>query len=206
MPILTVAVRQPAACVVQMGRVANGACVRRLPHRWRHGVHRYATTRYAALYDGISLTYRLQGGSLAYDIVVAPGADPAAFWERVAGAAGLRVAPDGALALATRAGMIRDAAPVAYQLVGGVRRPVAASYRLGPAAVSPSASVGMTTHARLSSIPRSSRAPTSAATPAPPVAALPPRDARSRRTHTATSTSRATRTRTICPPSRRPSR
>jgi hypothetical protein len=46
------------------------------PSRWRRGVHQWATLRAEGVYPGIDLLYHSERGSLEFDFVIAPGADP----------------------------------------------------------------------------------------------------------------------------------
>ncbi len=85
------------------------------PARWRAGVPGYREVRYAGLYDGIDLVYRLTAGGLKYDVVVAAGADLSRVRIAYEGVRSLRLGPDGSLVLSTAAGDLRDSAPVAVQ-------------------------------------------------------------------------------------------
>ncbi len=102
------------------------------PVQWRTHVSTAARVRYSALYPGIDLTvYGTAGGGIEYDVIVAPGADPAAFSLSVAGATGMTLdATTGELTLGTAAGEVRQHAPVLYQEVGGERRGVAGGYAM----------------------------------------------------------------------------
>lgn len=46
------------------------------PAKWHRGIENYSKIRYAAVYPGIDLVYYGKQGSLEYDFVVKPGADP----------------------------------------------------------------------------------------------------------------------------------
>ena len=91
-----------------------------------------ARVRYTDLYPGLDLVvYGTDNGGWEYDVVVAPGADPAAFALSVGGATGMTLdAATGDLVLTTAAGEVRQHAPVLYQEVGGERRAVAGGYAL----------------------------------------------------------------------------
>jgi hypothetical protein len=99
------------------------------PTKW-HSDEMFAEVRYDSVYAGIDLVYHSADGRLEYDFVVAPGADPSRIALRFNGADHLRVAADGALTMAAGGGELRWAPPVAYQTIGGVRRPVAGRYRV----------------------------------------------------------------------------
>src|SRR5262249_11654989 len=86
--------------------------------------------RYDNVYPGIDLVYYSRARSLEYDFVVAPGTDPNQIALRIDGAEHVEVDGEGTLVVHTAAGDVRQPRPVAYQRIGGVRRPVAAEYAL----------------------------------------------------------------------------
>ncbi|HKA29489.1 MAG TPA: SBBP repeat-containing protein, partial [Candidatus Binatia bacterium] len=90
----------------------------------------YRRVRYDDVYPGIDLVYYSRARSLEYDFVVAPGVDPNQIGLRVDGADHVEVDGEGTLVVHTAAGDVRQPRPVAYQRIGGVRRPVAAEYAL----------------------------------------------------------------------------
>src|SRR5207249_1170027 len=90
----------------------------------------YRAVRYAAIYPGVELVYYGGPRGLEYDFVVAPGADPDRIGFGIDGAERVEVDGEGALVVHTTAGDVRQPRPVAYQRIGGVRRPVAADYAL----------------------------------------------------------------------------
>src|SRR5207247_410296 len=90
----------------------------------------YRAVRYAAVYPGVDLVYYGGPRGLEYDFVVAPGADPDRIGFGIDGAERVEVDGEGALVVHTTAGDVRQPRPVAYQRIGGVRRPVAADYAL----------------------------------------------------------------------------
>jgi len=98
--------------------------------RWMTGVPTYARVRYAGLYPGIDLAYYGTAGRLEDDWTVAPGADPRAIRLAVDGARGVALDGHGALVLDTAAGALTQGAPTAYQMIGGVRHDVTASFAL----------------------------------------------------------------------------
>jgi hypothetical protein len=79
------------------------------------GLPSFARVSYASVYPGIDAIYRVAGGHLEYDLVVAPGADPSSIAMRFEGATGVRVEGDGGLVIDTAVGAIRQRPPVAYQ-------------------------------------------------------------------------------------------
>ncbi len=99
------------------------------PARWRTDVKGYEAVRMRGLYPGVDLEVHGTGRELEYDFHVAPGADPRAIRVRYDGIERLRVTARGELELTTRFGRTLEAAPVAFQEIGGVRVPVRARYR-----------------------------------------------------------------------------
>jgi Beta-propeller repeat len=85
--------------------------------RWRTGVPGYASVRYAGVRPGVDLVYYgTEQRDLEYDLVVAPGADPAALRMTFEGVERATVASDGAAVLALAGGgELRKAPPRAYQ-------------------------------------------------------------------------------------------
>jgi Beta-propeller repeat len=93
----------------------------------------YRRIRYDDAYPGIDLVYYSRTRSLEYDFVVGPGIDPNQIALRVDGAERVEVDGEGTLVVHTAAGDIRQPRPVAYQRIGGIRRPVAVEYALAAA-------------------------------------------------------------------------
>jgi hypothetical protein len=95
------------------------------PQKWRTDIPNFAKARYQAVYPGVDLVYYGNQGRLEYDLVLAPGSDPAAIAFDVEatpetggrhGAAPLRVAQNGDLVIGTDAGDVTLRKPVIYQL------------------------------------------------------------------------------------------
>ncbi len=102
------------------------------PARWRTSIPTHARVRYTDLYPGLDLIiYGSDSGKWEYDVVVAPGADPAAFALSIGGATGMEIdTATGDLALETPAGKMHQRAPALYQEVSGERRTVAGGYAM----------------------------------------------------------------------------
>lgn len=98
------------------------------PAAWRTHVPRYGEVTYRELWTGIDLRLREQSGVLKYEFHVRPGARPSDIRLAYRGATRLSVDESGALLIDTAAGVLRDAAPVAYQEAGGARVPVPSRY------------------------------------------------------------------------------
>jgi uncharacterized repeat protein (TIGR01451 family) len=99
------------------------------PRRWRTGVGQYARVRHAGVYSGIDLEFYGNQSQLEYDFLVDAGADPSAIRIRFDGAARLEIDGAGDLLVHVAGGApLRQHAPVSYQVVDGVRRPVESRY------------------------------------------------------------------------------
>lgn len=86
------------------------------PAAWRSDVVGHAQARYVEPWAGTDLVLReADEGGVEFDLVVAPGADPAAARLRVSGAEDLRVGADGDLVATTSSGELRQSAPVSFQ-------------------------------------------------------------------------------------------
>jgi hypothetical protein len=102
------------------------------PSHWRTGIPTYAGVQQRNVYPGIDLAYHGKQGRLEYDFLLAPGADPSAIGVRFAGAK-RTILDRGELVLSLPGGVLRQPKPIAYQQVGGKRKPVDVGYVLqGP--------------------------------------------------------------------------
>ncbi len=104
--------------------------------RWRVNLPNYSRVRYKSIYPGIDLVFYGNPEQLEYDFVLSPGAAPANIalrfegLEREAREASLSLDENGDLLLQTRAGVIRQHKPVAFQETNGRRTVVASRYVL----------------------------------------------------------------------------
>lgn len=99
---------------------------------WRGGVPGFARATCSNVLPGVDVVYYgTDQGELEYDLVLAPGVDPAGLELAVDGAKSVRLSPTGD-ALLELPGDIQliKRAPVAYQVVDGQRSAVAARYEL----------------------------------------------------------------------------
>ena len=94
--------------------------------RWRRGVPQYAAVHARQIYSGVDLVYYVWGKQVEFDVVVAPGVDPATVRFSFPDGQPVRNA-DGDLVFAN--GM-RQRAPVAYQEIAGKRVGVESAYRI----------------------------------------------------------------------------
>jgi len=97
---------------------------------WRADVPHFGRVQYEQIYPGIDLAFYGNQDGLEYDLLVAPGADPARIALRISGAERITQSRDGDLTLQTAAGDVVQQKPMAYQVVNGQRRPVGAQYRM----------------------------------------------------------------------------
>jgi hypothetical protein len=95
---------------------------------WRRDVPTYAHARFRDVYPGVDAVYYGKGRLLEYDFVVAAGADPSTISFQLRGTGAARITRGGELVVPTREGAVTQRRPIAYQIVGGERRPVAVAY------------------------------------------------------------------------------
>jgi len=88
---------------------------------WRPDVPLYGAVAYRELYPGIDMVYGGEGRDLKSEFVVGSGADPSRIRFRYAGAGGVRVEEDGALAIPVEGQELREQAPSIYQERSGKR-------------------------------------------------------------------------------------
>lgn len=100
------------------------------PETWRTNVPTFAKIQYHNIYPGIDVNYYGSQQQLEYDLIVRPGSDPKKIILAFSGADRLEVNAEGDLVLHTALGAIRQAKPIVYQEIGGVRRPVTSRYLL----------------------------------------------------------------------------
>jgi hypothetical protein len=94
------------------------------PRGWRTGVARFAHVRAAGVWPGIDLVVREKRRQVEYDLVLAPGADPARIRFGVQGADSIAIGAQGEVILHTAAGDLVQSMPAIYQQEGGRRRPI----------------------------------------------------------------------------------
>lgn len=95
---------------------------------WRTGIPTYEQVVYDAVYPGVDLVYYGADRGHEYDLVVAPGADPAQIRLAITGADRARLDEGGDLELTTAAGTVTMRAPHVYQEIDGGRRQVTGRY------------------------------------------------------------------------------
>ena len=100
------------------------------PSEWRQGLQTHGELLYGGLWPGIDMAVRGEGGTLKYEFRLKPGASVEDVRLGYRGAEGLSVGTGGELLVRTSLGVLKDAAPVSYQRIGGERVPVKSRYRL----------------------------------------------------------------------------
>lgn len=100
------------------------------PAQWRTGVRLWEQVRFTGVLDGVDVVYRGGGHRFEYDLVLAPGVSARTIRISIDGANGLNLSRAGDLTIRTAAGGVIQRRPVAYQMEGGARREVAATFRL----------------------------------------------------------------------------
>jgi uncharacterized protein (TIGR03437 family) len=98
------------------------------PAKWRVGAAMYGRAAYRGVYKGIDLVFHGSSGSLEYDFVAHPGANPGQIGLDIAGASALHLDSDGSLVIDTAAGDIRWKKPEVYQWKDGERQPIAGKF------------------------------------------------------------------------------
>src|SRR5262249_14029084 len=103
------------------------------PTQGHVGIDNYSEVHYQDIYPGIDLAYHGHQGSLQFDFLVAPGANPGVISLDFAQSpltAPPTLTADGQLVLSLQGGTINLSAPVVYQVVDGVRKTVTGTYVL----------------------------------------------------------------------------
>ncbi len=98
------------------------------PSKWVSDAPHFEKVRYSGLYAGIDALFYDNQGSLEYDLIVAPGADPKQIKLSVTGGSSVRVGPDGELIVGTDQGEIKQLAPRIYQEHDGARQAISGRY------------------------------------------------------------------------------
>lgn len=97
---------------------------------WRTNVPTYAAVRSSELYPGTDIVFYGQAGQLEYDLVLRPGADPAAVRIRFEGHRKISLDESGDLVVELASKQFKQKLPFAYQMKNGERQRIPVSYRL----------------------------------------------------------------------------
>jgi uncharacterized protein (TIGR03437 family) len=101
------------------------------PKKWRTRIPHYRRVKFTGVYPGIDLLFYGSAGKLEYDLVVAPGADPAQVRLDYQGVKSIEVADNGDLVLITATGaQLRQQRPRVYQEIGGRKVEVVGVYEI----------------------------------------------------------------------------
>jgi hypothetical protein len=100
------------------------------PRNWHTDIPHYGQVLVQGVYPGVDLVYYGSGDHLEYDLILAPGADPARVAIRFGGARSLWIDGDGNLVAEVGKRRIRLEKPVVYQPQAGGRQLVAGRYVL----------------------------------------------------------------------------
>jgi hypothetical protein len=100
------------------------------PAKWQQELPTHGELLYGGLWPGIDMAVRGEGGKLKYEFHLKPGSSVEDVRLGYRGAEGLSVGAGGELLVRTSLGVLKDAAPVSYQLIGGERVPVESRYAL----------------------------------------------------------------------------
>src|SRR6185437_1204233 len=98
------------------------------PSQWHTGIPTYERVPYRGLFPGVDAVFYGKESKIEYDLVLAPGVDPARVSFALEGAGSLQIANNGDLGLRLQNAEVRQHKPVVYQENNGVRRLLSARY------------------------------------------------------------------------------
>ena len=99
------------------------------PANWHTDIPSYSAVTYSAVWPGVDVVFHVsQAGSVEYDFVLSPGADPSAIHLRFRGAESVMVGDAGDLVLITAGGEVDQPAPTVYQESIRTTAPISGSY------------------------------------------------------------------------------
>ena len=100
------------------------------PAKWEQGLPTHGELLYGGLWPGIDMAVRGERGKLKYEFHLKPGSSVKDVRLGYRGAEGLKVGAGGELLVQTPLGILKDAAPVSYQRIGGEHVAVESHYKL----------------------------------------------------------------------------
>lgn len=100
------------------------------PLQWRAGLPNFEQARYPGVYPGIDLVYYGNQGSVEYDWIVAPGADPSQIRMEFENPKRVRIDGHGDLVIRVGDGEYRHKRPLVYQEISGKRVAVTGAWVL----------------------------------------------------------------------------
>ncbi|CAA9479125.1 MAG: CBM44, partial [uncultured Segetibacter sp.] len=98
------------------------------PSKWKGNCRIYQAVTYQNMYPGIDVRYYTSEGHLKYDIIVHPGANLSQLAMKYDGVDGLQVKNE-QLVIKTSVSEIRELAPYAYQVVGGIKKEIGCRFK-----------------------------------------------------------------------------
>jgi uncharacterized repeat protein (TIGR01451 family) len=122
----------PSAAAKELDKVAfrSSYFTKRDPDNRQVGLPNFAKVRYAGTWPGVDVVYYGNRRKLEYDMIVAPGANPAAIRLKWDAPARFFLNKAGDLVIPTEVGTLTQHKPVAYQMIDNRRQEVQASYAL----------------------------------------------------------------------------
>jgi hypothetical protein len=99
--------------------------------QWRTEIPTFGEVVYRDLWPGVDMVFRGAKGTLKYEFVARPGADPSRIQLAYRGADGLALSSAGQLLIDTPFGTLRDEKPRTFQTIDGHRVPVESRFALG---------------------------------------------------------------------------
>lgn len=96
--------------------------------QWHTGIPTYAQVHYRNLFPGVDAVFYGKESQIEYDLVLAPGLDPAKISFIAQGARFMKLARNGDLVLGLEHGQVLERRPMAYQEENGTRRLLSAQY------------------------------------------------------------------------------
>ncbi|MFC2171039.1 SBBP repeat-containing protein [Acidobacteriota bacterium] len=98
------------------------------PKKWLTGVPAYRKVMYKGIYPGVDVVFYGHDGTLEYDFVLAPGADPGSVRIAFDGQDTIKTTDEGNLVLSVPGGALQSRHPEIYQLVDGKKQLVQGRY------------------------------------------------------------------------------
>jgi hypothetical protein len=100
------------------------------PRQWHTDIPTFARVRYQDVYPGIDLEYYGRQGTLDYDWIIHPGANPGIVQMEIEQVSAMGIDRAGSLVVQSAGPKLVQRAPIAYQTLHGVRRSVGVRYLL----------------------------------------------------------------------------
>lgn len=98
--------------------------------RWASNVKDFDEVIYTELYEGVDFKYYKYGGTVKYDYIIHPGADPNNIKVTFDGIEGLTIDEAGNLVLGTSINKVKESKPIAYQILNGQKIQIDCNFKL----------------------------------------------------------------------------